>query len=88
MLDYELETSGLGFFLTFQTFLHGYSDGCFVEESLISSSCLVLHVWDSVPNRSDDGSISCLVLRVEMKPKNCYIFLFFFYVFFCFFFVI
>ena len=46
---------------TFDFLLHGFSDGYIVEDSPTSSSSLVLHVRDSVPNRSDDGSISCLV---------------------------
>ena len=50
-----------GLLSTFRIFLHWISDGYFVEDSLFSWSCLVLHVWDSVPNWSDDGSISCLV---------------------------
>ena len=48
-------------------FLHRHAScltghvGYFVEDSTTSLSFLVLHVRDSVPNRSDDGSISCLV---------------------------
>ena len=48
-------------FTTFDFILHGYSDGYIFEDSFNSFSFLVLHAWDSVPNRSADGSISCLV---------------------------
>ena len=48
-------------FTTFDFMVHGYSDRYIVEDSPTSLSSLVVHVRDSVPNRSDDGSISCLV---------------------------
>ena len=46
---------------TFYMVIPCYSDGYIFEDSPTSLSSLVLHVWDSAPNRSDDGSISCLV---------------------------
>ena len=60
-LNYVLATSTLVYVSTFRIFLHWISDEYCVEDSPVSWSCLVLHVWDSVPNWSDDGSISCLV---------------------------
>ena len=44
--------------LFYLSYLHpGNSDNYFEEDSLISKTGLVLHVWDSVPNRSYEGSI-------------------------------
>ena len=60
-LNYVLATSTLVYVSTFRIFLHWISNEYCVEDSPVSWSCLVLHVWDSVPNWSDDGSISCLV---------------------------
>ena len=62
-LSAELRVGNLwiGLHSRLSNFLHGYSDGYFVEDPPTSLSSLVVHVRDSVPNRSDDGSISCLV---------------------------
>ena len=43
-------------FSTCHIFLHGISDDYFIEDSFCSRSCLVLHVRDSVPNWSTEGS--------------------------------
>ena len=55
-----METSGQGFGIANFVILHYYSRD-YLKMYSNSFSFLGLHEWDSVPNRSDDGSISCLV---------------------------
>ena len=64
-----------GLFSTFRIFLHGISDGYFVEDSFCSWSCLVLHVRDSVPNWSNEGinslSSVCVCVGKLCVSKLC-----------------
>ena len=56
-----LETSGKGFGIANFDFPHYYSWDYLKMDSFNSLSYLILHAWDSVPDGSSYGSISCLV---------------------------
>ena len=56
-----LETSGKGFGIANFDFPHYYSWDYLKMDSFNSLSYLILHAWDSVPDGSSYGSISCRV---------------------------
>ena len=70
-----METFGQGFGIANFVVLYYYSRDYLKMDSFNSFSFLVLHEWDSVPIRSDDGSISCLVC-VCVYLHNVYIYLY------------